>query len=145
MAQNYVGMLEWLKLSISNLLMSSLASSIRTFSSLLLIWSVTGGMPRPSFSGSMRRKIKDLSPWTGNVKGLSEWHALGIKTGGDFVMVEGGKNLARNYNTDGLPPATQCCRKFKDIAFCVLLIEFAWLGPHIKPHNINLNYFGVGF
>ena len=53
--------------------------------------------------------------------------------------------LAQNYNTNGLPPATQCYQKFKDIAFCVLLIEFAWLEPHIKPHNINLNYFEVGF
>ena len=43
--------------------------------------------------------------------------ALGIKTGGDFIMAECGKNLAQNYDTDGSPPATQCCRKIKDIAF----------------------------
>ena len=71
------------------------------------------------------KKISIVPMDRGDVTGVFECLALGIKTGGDFVMVEGDKNLAQNYNKKGSPPATQCCRKFQDIAFCVLLIEFA--------------------
>ena len=68
------------------------------------------------------KKIRLVPMDRGDVKGVFGCLALGIKTGGDFIMAECGKNLAQNYNTDGSPPATQCCRKIKDIAFCVLLI-----------------------
>ena len=71
------------------------------------------------------KKISIVPMDRGDVTGVFGSLALGIKTGGDFVMVEGDKNLAQNYNKNGSPPATQCCRKFQDIAFCVLLIGFA--------------------
>ena len=53
----------------------------------------------------------------GDVEGVFGCLACGIKTGGDFVMAECGKDLALAHDTDWSTPATQCCRKIKDIAF----------------------------
>ena len=53
------------------------------------------------------KKISIVPMDRGDVTGVFGSLALGIKTGGDFVMVEGDKNLAQSYNKNGSPPATQ--------------------------------------
>merc|ERR1712088_617724 len=91
--------LAWTKKSASSLLMITSSSCPEMPTSLLPVWSVTGPkavesstmMPRPSSSGSMRRIISMQQG--GDVKGVFDRLARGIKAVGDCVKGESGKDF----------------------------------------------------